>query len=259
VLGTRHSITKHFTAQLELEISAAGLATEETRISCHFPQNGDQHTEFPPVPMSGLLYKRAGKPMTVDEMQVLSSRANKFNDATAVGDSSSSKMSNSSRANSTDPKLNADPFSQPTVGTSGVSKVDGIYTNTPGVLEPAARVVSSFPSFTPMLSHTKVSFPGIDSHSRSVADEIPNPESFPLKFSFRPSNQSYQPAASHEWSQPQPQSQTQPRPPPESEPSAFFFANPTWFDPDSLNNLPANSELDDLLDGIQWEPSGPNQ
>jgi hypothetical protein len=268
-LGRRHSITKHFTAQLELEISATGLATEETLVSCYFNQKDDHNSEIPLVPMSGLIYGRAGLPMTVDEMRLLSSRATKFSDTNGAMDKASPDMSNSP-TNSNEPNYNTDHFPPTaTVGTSGVSETDALYSNKPGVVEPPARVVSSFPSFTPMLLHTftKGLFSGADKHSKSVADEIPNPNvldpqpSYPLKFPFRQNGQGYQPDGAYDtWAQSQPQPQPQPRPPPDLDPSAFLFANPTWFDAESLNNAPPpNSELDALLDGIQWEPAGPNQ
>ncbi|CAG8962358.1 hypothetical protein HYFRA_00014155 [Hymenoscyphus fraxineus] len=75
-IGRRHNITKHFTAQLELDIEASGI------------QNGNasrtrgmaEHT-VPNIPMMGILASRNGQPMTVNDLRafVKASPVNKEN------------------------------------------------------------------------------------------------------------------------------------------------------------------------------------
>jgi hypothetical protein len=246
-LGTKHSITKHFTAQLELEISVTGLATEETLFSCSFPEKNSEDIMTPRIPMSGLIHGRQGKPMTADELQIYSSRATNFNNKRGSPDKPSP---DSSKTDSTDTLYDADAFPQPARGPF----------NTPGVIEPP-RHVSSFPSFTPMLPNVKIPFAGIDLNSKLHPDQIPRPpedekdSSTGYKFPFRQGPTF--PGNSADWSQSQPQPEAQPRPRTEAENFAFNFTNSTWFPNDSLLGQPTNPDLDALLVGTDWDGNQP--
>ena len=267
-LGTKHSITKHFTAQLELEISATGLAKEETMFTCHAKLTEEGDITTPRIPMSGLLHGRAGKPMTVDEITHHASMSAKFKSQSIA---SAKASPGSSSADSADPVHDANNFQQSTDQIRMELESEN-FLNVPGLLEPAARRVSSFPSMTPMLHHIKLPFSGPDSNSKPVPDSIPNPNKFPTdnwpaisaypkSLPLRNSDPTYQnpQAASAEWSQPQPQpppqhnAQSQPA----QEPPEFHFVNPSWFSQESLNDQPPDSDLDAMLVGAEWDVSSP--
>lgn len=65
-IGLKHSITRHFSAQLELDVEAAGLKTSKT--------SGSQ-IHAPNTPIHGLLADRNGVPMTVDNLNHYASAA----------------------------------------------------------------------------------------------------------------------------------------------------------------------------------------
>ncbi|KAG4433416.1 hypothetical protein IFR05_011102 [Cadophora sp. M221] len=65
-IGLKHSITRHFSAQLELDVEAAGLKTSKT--------SGSQ-IHIPNTPINGLLADRNGVPMTVDNLNHYASTA----------------------------------------------------------------------------------------------------------------------------------------------------------------------------------------
>lgn len=71
-LGKKHNITKHFTAQLELDIEASGIENNTKRYTCRVTE--DIHGGVPSIPMNGMLASRNGQPMTVDEMAAFSKK-----------------------------------------------------------------------------------------------------------------------------------------------------------------------------------------
>ncbi|KAH6664927.1 fungal-specific transcription factor [Halenospora varia] len=96
-VGIRHSITKHFTAQLEIDMEASVVPSYEPG-SCATPaiptpSMPRQHI----VPLSGLIPERSNAPMTVEEMQKL---------GTAAGRHQSSPKNNASS-----PRNKASPLS----------------------------------------------------------------------------------------------------------------------------------------------------
>lgn len=60
-IGRKHSITRHFIAQLELDIDAAGFTKS--------PRHEAGRPKIPNVPINGLLSARQGQGMTLEEMQ----------------------------------------------------------------------------------------------------------------------------------------------------------------------------------------------
>lgn len=60
-IGRKHSITRHFIAQLELDIDAAGFAKS--------PRQEAENPKIPNVPINGVLPARQGQAMTLEEIQ----------------------------------------------------------------------------------------------------------------------------------------------------------------------------------------------
>ncbi|KAF4626934.1 hypothetical protein G7Y89_g11226 [Cudoniella acicularis] len=86
-IGIRHSITKHFTTQLEIDMEASGVPSYESFITKDTP-NPSIYKELtcpgmpnvpnvPNVPMSGLLAGRYGVPLTLDDMRLFAKNAEK--------------------------------------------------------------------------------------------------------------------------------------------------------------------------------------
>jgi len=65
-IGLKHSITKHFSTQLELDVEAAGLKP---------PKHAGNVNRIPNTPINGLLADRNGVPMTVDNLHHYASAA----------------------------------------------------------------------------------------------------------------------------------------------------------------------------------------
>lgn len=72
-IGKKHNITKHFTAQLELDIEASGIEANNRPYTCRVAE--DVHGGVPNIPMNGMLASRNGQPMTVDEMAAFSRKS----------------------------------------------------------------------------------------------------------------------------------------------------------------------------------------
>ena len=251
-LGNKHSITKHFTAQLELDISATALGDKE-KMYYTCPREVDGRTggvNLPNTPINGLLAERHGVPMTFDNLKHYTSisAATEGREDFSSG-STPQEANNSSGAATVDTRSGADDL------WDTVTKPNESASMKDANLQPSAP-----PGHKPfqgaMLTFAQIPF-GADK-TESPSDKLQprhfDPTREPYAFPFRsaePTAQSMQHDIAS-WPDRQPQLQ------PEPEPPAFYLANPTWFDPNSLaNESSTNNELDALLDGIVWDSNPP--
>ncbi|KAE8454281.1 hypothetical protein EG329_005206 [Mollisiaceae sp. DMI_Dod_QoI] len=70
-IGAKHNITNHFTAQVELDMQAAGIVQPSQRpsVECVNTTESPENPDIPSLPINGLLPDRHGLPMTYANLQ----------------------------------------------------------------------------------------------------------------------------------------------------------------------------------------------
>lgn len=123
-IGTKHSVTNHFTAQIELDMMAAGIGTSL--------QPSVEAREMPSLPIAGIDPDRRGMPMTYDNLQnfvgpKLSSKAGSSRTASVLnrGGSTSSPRSGAS------PDVPSEPSTTWDTSMKAVNKESSLGSHTP--------------------------------------------------------------------------------------------------------------------------------